>query len=134
MGRRILELMAFYQIKNHAQFAEGVLGVSRQLFHAWLYNPMNPDKIGAKPVLLCAEALGTNAEYLLCISDDPRPETSLSIEEAQMVQAMRDLADPAEIDKLLTIAADWVSRSGKAKTAADPFRVRPPRLIPTKPQ
>jgi hypothetical protein len=58
MGRRILGFMGAYRITNHADFAENVLGISRQRFHAWLYKKIDPENIAAQPILKCAEALG----------------------------------------------------------------------------
>lgn len=121
MGARILTFMQANGIENRAQFAEGVLGISRQRFHGWLYNKIDPALIPAKPLLLCAEALGTNAEYLLGLTDDPRVETSLDHLEAQLVQAFRDMPEP-DRDRLLSIAASWVGASGAKATTAAPFR------------
>jgi hypothetical protein len=121
MGARILAFMHANGIDNRAQFAEGVLGVSRQRFHGWLYNKIDPALIPAKPLLLCAEALGTNAEYLLGLTDDPRVETSLDHLEAQLIQAFRDMPEP-DRDRLLSIAASWVNQSPTPATASAPFR------------
>jgi hypothetical protein len=125
MGARILDFMKVNGIRNRAQFAEGVLGISRQRFHGWLYNEMDPALLPAKPILLCAEALTTNAEYLLGISDDPRVETPLTYPEAQLVQAFRDLSE-TDRERLLSIAADWVGQSKDKATASAPFRSLPP--------
>lgn len=122
MGERILLFMKANNITNNAQFAEGVLGISRQTFHAWLYKEMNPDKISAKPLLLCAEALSTNAEYLLGISDDPRSEHHLSYREAQLVDAFRVLSEKDQ-DRLLRTAADWVGDAAQVPSTAAPFRI-----------
>lgn len=129
MGRRILGFMGAYQITNHADFAENVLGISRQRFHAWLYKPISPENVAAQPILKCAEALGTNAEYLLCITDDPRAETSLTYMESQLVQAFRDLADDTDRERLLAIAADWVARASSPPSSSAPFRVPLPAAL-----
>lgn len=118
--------MAANHITNKAQFAEGVLGISRQTFQAWLYKEINPEKVSAKPLLLCAEALGTNAEYLLGVTDDPRVEHSLSYREAQLVEAFRVLSDK-DRDRLLRMATEWVGESVQQASTAAPFRA----LLPT---
>lgn len=124
MGKRIIAFMTANNFRNRSHFAEGVIGISKQRFHQWLYKPMDPSNVGARPILLCAEALGTNAEYLLCLSDDPRAEASLTYEEAQLVQAYRDLP-PDDQAKLLAIAADWVARAATKPSTSAPFRLMP---------
>lgn len=125
MGQRILTLMSANGIKNRAQFAEA-LGISRQRFHGWLYNKMDRDAIPATPVLRCADLLGTNPEYILGIHDDLRVETSLTSQEAVLLQAFRDLG-VVDQERLLAIAADWVSASSEVATSSAPFRNVPPR-------
>lgn len=123
MGERILTFMKANGITNHASFAESVLGVSRQSFHSWIYKPINPEKVAARPLLMCADALNTNPEYLLCISDDPRPGMALTFEEANLVQAFRALS-AVDRGRLLKNAADWLSESQAPATSAAPFRAR----------
>jgi hypothetical protein len=121
MGRRILGFMGAYRITNHADFAENVLGISRQRFHAWLYKKIDPENIAAQPILKCAEALGTNAEFLLCITDDPRAETSLTYQEHVLVQAFRDLSNDNDRERLLSIAAGWVAQATTTPSTSAPF-------------
>lgn len=125
MGRRILAFMTANNVSNRAQFAEGVLGISRQRFHAWLFRPI--EAVEAKPLLVCAEALGTNAEYLLGVSDDPRPEYALDYREAQLVDAYRVLSDKDK-ERLLKNAADWVGETEGPRSVGAPFN-RPPRIM-----
>lgn len=125
MGRRILALMKANGISSWAPFAEQVLGISRQRFYSWIYKEMDPANVAAQPILRCAEMLGTNAEYLLGMSDDPRPESALTYEEAQLVQAFRDFSHEGDRERLLSIAADWVAKSGRAPSASAPFRHPP---------
>lgn len=126
MGRRIRTLMTANNITNQAQFAEGVLGISRQRFHAWLHKELRD--VEAKPILRCAEALSTNAEYLLCISDDPRPTHAVSYREAQLIEAFRVLSETDQ-DRLLKNATDWIGQTESARTSAAPFRHRPLETI-----
>lgn len=126
MGRRILAFMTANQLENKAHFAEKVLGISRQTFHAWLYREMDAGKIAARPILQCADALSTNPEYLLCITNDPRPAAALAVDEDRLLDAFRTM-DDSDRDKLLSIAADWSARSANGgKSAAAPFRVPSP--------
>lgn len=85
MGRRINQFLVTNNVQNVARFAEGTVGISKQVFNAWLRKPMDPTKVAAGPILLLAEALGTNAEYLMGIVDDPRPPNDLSMEESTLV-------------------------------------------------
>lgn len=121
MGQRILDFMRANGITNRASFAENVLGISRQSFHAWLYTPINPEKVAARPLLMCAEALSTNPEYLLCISDDPTTRLALTLEEAHLVQAYRSLS-PTDRLRLMKNAADWIAESPMMPSTAAPFR------------
>lgn len=125
MGERILLFMTANQITNRAQFAEGVLGISKQRFHKWLFVEMGD--VEAKPLLTCAEALNTNPEYLLGVSDDPRPGMPLEMREYQLVEAFRVLSETNQ-DLLLQTAATWVGESAQAPSTSAPFRV----ALPTK--
>ena len=69
--------------------------------------------------------MGTSPEFLLGITDDPRPEYALEYPEAQLVDAYRVLT-PADQERLLTIAADWVSQAGQNRSTAAPFRAPKP--------
>lgn len=122
MGERILELMGMFQIKNRAEFAEQVIGISRQRFQNWLYVEMRD--VEAKPLLLLAEVLGTNPEYILGVSDDPRVQAALTWEEARLVEAFRDMND-TDKDRILKQAADWVGQSSKPPSNSAPFRHAP---------
>lgn len=124
MGDRILTHMQALGYDNHAHFAEQMVGVSRQTFHAWLYKDIDPEKVAAAPILRCAELLSTNAEYLLCVIDDFRPETALTIDEAHLIQAYRSLTEQDRA-RLMKNAADWLAESSTAPSAAAPFRIAP---------
>lgn len=124
MGERIMAFMAANNITNRAQFAEGVLGISKQRFYKWLFVPLSD--VEAKPLLRCAEILGTNPEYLLGVSDDPRPGLSLSLREYQLVEAYRVLS-ATDRDRLLQTAAAWVGEATAPASVAAPFRVGIPK-------
>jgi hypothetical protein len=129
MGQRILDFMTANNVTNQAQFAEGLLGISRQRFQNWLYVDMRD--VEATPLLRCADALGTNPEYLLGITDDPRVTAALDYREAQLVDAYRELS-ATDQDRLLKLAADWVGEAASAPSAAAPFRRLTP--LPEKPR
>lgn len=112
--------MAANSITNRAQFAEGVLGISKQRFHKWLYRQHGD--VEARPLLRCAEALGTNPDYLLGDSDDPRPSMALELREAQLVEAFRVMKE-SDRDRLLQTAAAWVSEAPSAPSTSAPFRI-----------
>lgn len=120
MGERILQFFAPNGITNKAHFAENVLGISRQLFHAWLYKPLAD--VSAKPLLRCADVLHTNADYLIGESDDPRPALALEYREFQLVEAYRVLKE-ADQDRLLATAAAWVTDAESAPSTSAPFRI-----------
>lgn len=107
---------------NYSQFAEGVLGISRQRFHAWLYKELKD--VEAKPLQKCVEALNTNANYLLGLTDDPRPEFALQYREAQLVEAFRVLS-ATDQEKLLKNANDWVAMSDSARSVSAPYPFPP---------
>lgn len=120
MGERILLLMAESRLTNHSQFSENVLGISRQRFHAWLYKPLRD--VEARPLLRCAEVLGTNPDYLLGDSDDRRPAKALDLREHKLVEAYRVLSETDQ-QRLLQTAAAWIGEiSGGLESAS--FRVR----------
>lgn len=122
MGSRIIALMTANNVSNRASFAEGVLGISRQRFHKWLYTTMRD--VEAQPILRCADALSTNAEYLLGISDDPRPAFALEYREAQLLQAFRTMSETDQ-DRILQTASAWVGATITPATASAPFRHAP---------
>ncbi len=120
MGQRIVDLLKVNNIQNRAAFAEGVLGISRQRFHKWLYGEMRD--VEAKPLLKCADALGTNPEYLLGLTDDLRPQHSaLDDQETQLVDAFRSMSRQDQ-ERLLKNAADWSDESTAPATSGAPFR------------
>lgn len=119
MGQRILMFMAANNVTNQAQFAEGVLGISRQRFQNWLYVDMRD--VEAKPLLRCAEVLSTNAEFLLGQTDDPRPLRHLGLRESQLLDAFRVMSEQDQ-DRLLKVAADWVDQAPAPASIAAPFR------------
>lgn len=125
--------MTANNVTNHADFAERTLGISRQTFHAWLFKPINPKNVGAVPILRCAELLGTNAEYLLCVHDDPRPEMALEMREFELLQSFRVLGETDQDALLKTIAA-WVGRAEAAPSVAAPFRAKHPADAPEEAQ
>lgn len=92
MGERLLVFMMANNVQNQAQFAEGVLGISRQRFQNWLYVEMRD--VEAKPLLRCAEVLSTNPEYLLGLTDDPRPLRHLTLRESQLLDAYDERQGP----------------------------------------
>lgn len=122
MGERIGAFMVANNITNRAQFAEGVLGISKQRFQNWLYVEMRD--VEAKPILKCAEALGTNPEYLLGLTDDPRPLRYLEDDEAELLMAYRSL-DDKDKGRLRKSAADWLQETSTAASTAAPFRGAP---------
>lgn len=124
MGRRILAFMVANNITNRAQFAEGVLGISKQRFHHWLYRESSD--VEAKPILRCAEVLGTNPEYLLGMTDDPRPLRYLGHRESELLMAYRSMSEKDQ-DRLLKVAADWVQETLTPASAAAPFRIPAPQ-------
>lgn len=119
MGARIIGLMKVNGLENFSQFAEQVLGISRQRFHAWLYKDLRG--VEAKPLVRCAEALHTSPNYLMGLTHDPAPETALEGRERELIEAFRSLL-PADQAKLLKIANDWVETSPLPPSAAAPFR------------
>lgn len=129
MGFRILAFMKANAIRDKADFAEGLLGITRDDFDSWIYGPTTPETVPAKPVLLCAEAFTTNAQYLLCMSDDPRMENALTYDEGVLLQAFRDIGDPDERDDLVQAALERVPHGRALPSAASPFPGIPiPRL------
>lgn len=127
MGERILMFMAANNITNRAQFAEGVLGISKQRFHKWLFTEMGD--VESRPLLRCAEALSTNPDFLLGDSDDPRPTMALELREFQLIEAFRTMKE-SDQDRLLQTAAAWVLEAPSVPSAAAPFRI--PSKEPTK--
>lgn len=123
MGARILTFMTANNLKNLSHFSEQVLGISRQRLHAWLYKPLSD--VEARPLLKCADALGTSPDYLLGDSDDPRPLMALEMREFQLVQAFQVLAE-ADQDRLLQTAAAWAGTAASAPSTAAPFRAKTP--------
>jgi transcriptional regulator with XRE-family HTH domain len=121
MGRRILTLMQANYITGKAELARRI-GVSRQTFQAWLYNPINAENVAALPLLKCADVLNSDPRFILGESDDPRPRMALSYQEMTLVQAYRDLSEKDQ-ERLLKNAADWQSESQRAPSQASPFRV-----------
>jgi transcriptional regulator with XRE-family HTH domain len=117
MGERIIAFMVANNVVNHDEFAEGILGISVQQFKSWLYEAQ--ETVDAKPLLRCADALNTNAEYLLGESDDPRPQRALEWPEHQLLQAFRDL-NPDQQELLLTTATAWHLQL-KTPSTAHPF-------------
>lgn len=113
-------------IENSAEFAEATVKISKQTFHAWVYKSINPENIAAAPMIRCARALGTNPDYLMLLSDDPRPEYALSSRESQLVEAFRVLEEKDQ-DRLLRAAADWVNESPSPPSALAPFRAPMPQ-------
>lgn len=122
MGERIIMFMQANGLSNRAQFAEQVLGISRQRFHRWLTKPLGD--VEARPLLRCAEVLNTNPEYLLGDTDDPRPGMALELREFQLVEAYRVLSETDQ-DRLLDTAAAWVGETDSAPSTSAPFRMRP---------
>lgn len=122
MGERITAFMVANNVTNRAQFAEGVLGISKQRFQNWLYVEMRD--VEAKPILKCAEVLGTNPEYLLGLTDDPRPLRYLEDGEAELLMAYRSMSDQ-DRDRLRKVAADWVHETATPASTAAPFRRAP---------
>jgi transcriptional regulator with XRE-family HTH domain len=121
MGQRILDFMRANNVTNKAQFAEGVLGISKQRFQQWLYVEIRD--VSAAPLLRCADVLGTNPEYLLGATDDPRPLRQIGLREAQLLDAFR-VMDEKDQDRLLKQATDWVTESGQPASALAPFRLK----------
>lgn len=93
MGERILAFMSANYVTDMEEFAEGLLGIAAGDLYVWIYDDVDPETLPVKPMLLCAEALGTNAEYLICVSDDPRPGQLLTYDENVILQAFRDAND-----------------------------------------
>lgn len=128
MGERILAFMSANYVTDMEEFAEGLIGIAADDLFAWIYDDVDPETLPVKPLLLCAEALGTNAEYLICMSDDPRPGQLLTYDENVILQAFRD-ADEAGRQRLVHEAIE-VARTA-APSSGSPYptvrvRRRPP--------
>lgn len=130
MGERILAFMSANYITDLAEFAEGVVGVPRATLESWIFDALDPEALPVKPILLCAEALGTNAEYLTGMSDDPRPWTTLTYDENVLLQSFRDIKDPRVRDRVLRRAATRAAESRPRPHQNLPFPQLPPRLEP----
>lgn len=125
MGERILAFMQANYITDMQEFAEGVLGIPHEEFMAWIYDPdVSPESLPVRPVLLCAEALSTNAEYLTCMTDDPRPGVALTYDEYVLLTAYNDVGDKAVRERMITSAleiAEQYPRPGAKATTRSPF-------------
>lgn len=122
MGRRILDFMKANGSPTSAEVAE-TIGLTPERFDEWLYTEVSD--IEAAPLLRAADALSTNAEYLLGIADDPRPLRHLHWREMQLMDAFRDLS-PEQQDLLLMTATAWHNQAATAPSASAPFRVPVP--------
>lgn len=127
MGERILAFMSANYVTDMEEFAEGLLGIAADELYAWIYDDVEPETLPVRPMLLCAEALGTNAEYLICASDDPRPGHLLTYDENVILQAYRD-ADDEGRQQLVRDAIE-VARTA-APSSASPYPTVPVRRGP----
>lgn len=121
MGERILAFMNANCITNMEEFAEGILGIPVRAFRSWLYERVDPESLPVKPIVLCADALGTNAEYLTCMSDDPRPGVMLTYDESVLLQSFRDIWDPKVRESLLREAYRLSATSQRPAHHNSPF-------------
>lgn len=133
MGQRILAFMQANNIHDLQEFAEGVLGIPPGAFEDFLYVAADVDSLPLRPMLLMSEALGTNVEFLTCLSDDPRPGVMLTYDEHVLLQCWRDLGVSPARARLLEMAQRLVGEMGAAaKPNRDspfphlPVRRRPP--------
>lgn len=129
MGERILAFMSANYITDVKEFAEGLIGVPYDTFLSWIYGAVAPDTVLAKPILLCAEILGTSPEYLICLSDDPRRGLELTYDESLIVQAFRDANRPGR-QKLLQAAFEIAGTGSARPQPASPFPSLPLRRPP----
>mgnify|MGYP006921740449 FL=1 len=122
--------MSANYITDIDEFAETIVGVPADEFRSWIFDSVDPDSLPVKPVLLCAEALGTNAEYLLCISDDPRPGEMLNYDESVILFAFRAITDSAVRARLLQEVEGLAARFSSSPSPNQPFPRAPIRRRP----
>lgn len=122
MGGRILEFMTANNLTDRDEFAHA-LGITRERFNAWLYRDIKDVEV--RPLLRCADALTTNAEYLIGDSDDPRPVAALDWREHQLLTTFRDLPKEKQ-DLLLQTASAWHVQGDATPTTNAPFRIAVP--------
>lgn len=120
MGERLLAFMSANYVKDLEEFAEGLVGVPLATLLSWIYGPVDPETIPVKPLLVCADALGTNIEYLACISDDPRPRVPLTYDENVLLQAFRD-AEAEGQSRLMKAALEIAAGSPARPHSASPY-------------
>lgn len=131
IGERLLAFMSANYITDVKEFAEGLLGVPYDVFLGWIYGSVDPEEIPAKPMLLCAEILGTSAEYLTCLSNDPRRGHELTYDESVIIQAFRDASRPGR-QKLLRDALEIAGTGSARPQPGSPFPSLPLRRPPRK--
>lgn len=129
MGERILAFMSANYVKDFEEFAEGLLAVPVNTLMAWIYDELDPETLPIRPMLLLADALGTNAEYLTCMSDDPRPGFELTYDESVLLQAFRD-ADLAGREVLMRAALEIAARNPAGHASGASPYPRAPRRPP----
>jgi hypothetical protein len=128
VGERVLAFMSANYITDFDEFAEGVVGIPASTFRHWLFNhKIEPQALPVGPMLLCADALGTNPEYLTCMSDDPRPGVMLSYDEGVLLQMYRDIALPRARAELIARAEELMAAHPMPPNTASPFTRAPIR-------
>lgn len=128
MGERILAFMSANYLTDLVEFAEGVVGIPAETFRSWIYDKVEPETLPVKPMLVCSEALGTNAEYLACMTDDPRPGVQLTYDEGVLLQTFRDIASEHGQQRLLRVARELATAHPAQPNQNSPFTKVPLRL------
>lgn len=134
MGARIRPLMRAAGVTDEAseiRFAEQRVGIPIETLHRWLYEEIDPDALPVRPFCRLADALGTNVEYVVGTSDDPRPGFKLSYDESVLVQAFREVEDEAQRSRIVRITQDQASLAAIKPHHLNPYphapRGKPPK-------